>query len=383
MTPTESSVVDFKSPNELSLASDVLFYRRESNLSKTSTLTETGRLKNEDHSIYPVELSASKFELKLTLAKDLDIHQKFNISPTDNTDEILQQILHSYRTSDYYRKFKKRSSATMHVLSEQANRRFKEIEESRFAASAQLPPSLTQSQSCQVHQPCQALVKAMRNSKSSPTILTATKRSNRESSSKNYLTTYMIGLIRFYNFFMRVKKFFVLNILFLYTIFELIQLPFYFGLSFIINNVDYKEAEDEDEDENAVTDIDELVGQQVTTRRHAETIVSAVRRSSSAASLSKQKFFNLLRRYGKIKLDKRQRTKINGIIQRYKDRLKNLQSFSTTTTTTALEVDHPQHPKVRKMSSRRLVPKISITIDPPPQTHGVHGHFFLNNNGKS
>jgi hypothetical protein len=53
------------------------------------------------------------------------------------------------------------------------------------------------------------------------------------------MTTYTIGLIRFYNFFMRLKKFLLLNLLFFYTIFELVQIPVYFLLSFFISNLDY------------------------------------------------------------------------------------------------------------------------------------------------
>lgn len=53
------------------------------------------------------------------------------------------------------------------------------------------------------------------------------------------LTTYMISLINFYNYLIRIKKTILLNLLFFYIIFELIKLPFFFFLSFCHNNINY------------------------------------------------------------------------------------------------------------------------------------------------
>ena len=47
-------------------------------------------------------------------------------------------------------------------------------------------------------------------------------------------------MIRFYNFFIRVQKFILLNILFLYTLVQLIKIPFYFFFSFLFSNLYYK-----------------------------------------------------------------------------------------------------------------------------------------------
>lgn len=49
----------------------------------------------------------------------------------------------------------------------------------------------------------------------------------------------MIELIRFYNFFIRIQKFILLNFLFLYTLAHLIRLPFYFFFSFLFSNLNY------------------------------------------------------------------------------------------------------------------------------------------------
>lgn len=58
-------------------------------------------------------------------------------------------------------------------------------------------------------------------------------------------TTYTIQLIRFYNCFIRLFKFIWLNIIFFYTLFELIKIPFYFLFSSLSTNLNYNNNDDD------------------------------------------------------------------------------------------------------------------------------------------
>ena len=62
---------------------------------------------------------------------------------------------------------------------------------------------------------------------------------------KYSLTTYTIQLIKFYNCFIRLFKFIWLNILFFYTLFELIKIPFYFLFSSLSTNLNYNNNDDD------------------------------------------------------------------------------------------------------------------------------------------
>jgi hypothetical protein len=64
---------------------------------------------------------------------------------------------------------------------------------------------------------------------------------------KYSLTTYTIQLIRFYNCFIRLFKFIWLNILFFYTLFELIKIPFYFLFSSLSTNLNYNNNNTDDD----------------------------------------------------------------------------------------------------------------------------------------
>ncbi len=68
---------------------------------------------------------------------------------------------------------------------------------------------------------------------------------------KYSLTTYHSQLIKFYNCFIRLFKFIWLNILFFYTLFELIKIPFYFIFTSLSPNLNYNNNNDDDCDLNA------------------------------------------------------------------------------------------------------------------------------------
>lgn len=75
-------------------------------------------------------------------------------------------------------------------------------------------------------------------STSSDLLLTSSKKKPR----KNYsaLTTYSINLIQFYNTFIRIKKYLLLQLLFVYTMLVMVvNIPFYFFVSLLFGTVSY------------------------------------------------------------------------------------------------------------------------------------------------
>ena len=67
----------------------------------------------------------------------------------------------------------------------------------------------------------------------------------------NFNTSYYIGLVQFYNFFVKIKKFFILNFMFLFTIFGIINIPFVFILSlFTSGHISYDSRDNNNNNNN-------------------------------------------------------------------------------------------------------------------------------------